>query len=325
MTAPLTVIPVEGMPEMARGDDLAVAIASVVELRDGDVVIVAQKVVSKVEGALVDPPQVPAGVDPRREVARSQAAEVVVEAPNAFIVRTRHGFVCANAGVDASNVPGGRLTLLPEDPDASARALRAALRRRAGVDVAVIVADTFGRAWRVGQVDVAIGVAGMKPLRDERGGIDREGQELAVTEPAVADALAAAADLVRAKAAGIPVVVVRGFDYEPSEDASAQDLVRGAAADLFPRGRGMLAQALIAEAWPDAWESGVTPDDLAAVRLVAPDVTVVDAGPPTVLSVTEPVAGGLVAAVLADCGLRVRWRHEDDAVSLLAGRPAAGR
>lgn len=325
MTSPLTVMGVEGLPEMAPGDDLAAAIAAAIGLRDGDVVVVAQKVVSKVEGAVIDPPSVPAGIDPRRAVARTQAAEVVVEAPHAFIVRTRHGFVCANAGIDASNVPGGRLTLLPEDSDVSARALRAALRNEAGVDVAVIVADTFGRAWRVGQVDVAIGVAGMKPLRDERGGVDRQGQELAVTEAAVADALAAAADLVRNKAAGVPVVVVRGFGYEPSDSASAQDLVRGAATDLFPRGRGMLARALSIDRWPEVWEAGVAPADLEAVRLIAPDATVVDVGPPTVLTVTDPVAGGLAAAVLADCGLRVRWQRSGETVTLLAGRAATGR
>ena len=325
MTSKLTVLPVVGMPEIAAGVDLAAAITAAVDLRSGDVVVVAQKVVSKAEGALVDPPQVAPGVDPRRVVARAQAVDVVAESRHALIVRTRHGFVCANAGVDASNVPGGRLTLLPEDSDASARALRDSVRRQAGVDVAVIVADTFGRAWRVGQVDVAIGVAGLKPLRDERGGIDREGQELAVTDAAVADALAAAADLVRTKAAGVPVVVIRGFAFEPSEDASVQDLVRGAATDLFPRGRGMLARALADADWPEAWDSGVAADDLEAVRAVAPTATVTDDGPPSALTVTDPVEAGLAAAVLADCGLRVRWRRDGDAVSLLAGRAPLGR
>ena len=325
MTSTLTVLPVVGMPEIAAGDDLARAISAAVDLRSGDVVVVAQKVVSKAEGAVVDPPEVAAGEDPRRVVARAQALDVVADSRHAFIVRTRHGFVCANAGVDASNVPGGRLTLLPEDSDASARALRDELRRQTGVDVAVVVADTFGRAWRVGQVDVAIGVAGLKPLRDERGGTDREGQELAVTEAAVADALAAAADLVRTKAAGVPVVVIRGFAFEPSEDGSVGDLVRAPATDLFPRGRGMLASALADGDWPEAWDSGVLADDLEAVRAVAPTAAVIDDGPPSVLLVRDPVEGGLAAAVLADCGLRVRWQREADAVRLLAGRAALGR
>ena len=321
MSRPLEVLPVEGMPEMVRDDDLGAAIVAAADLRDGDVVVVAQKVVSKVEGAVVDPPVVPAGIDPRREVARGEAAEIVADAPQALIVRTRHGFVCANAGVDASNVPAGRLTLLPADCDASARRLRARLRDLAGIDVAVVVADTFGRPWRVGQVDVAIGVAGLLPLRDERGAVDRQGQELTVTQVAVADALAAAADLVRSKADGVPVVVVRGFDYTPSHDATAADLVRDAASDLFARGRGMLAAALDTEHWPAVWTGGVTAFELDQVRRVA-RVRLLDDGRPATLSVGDPFEAGLAAGVLADCGLRVQWARKNGTIVLRAGRAA---
>lgn len=325
MSASLTVLSVQGLPEMHPGDDLAAAIAAAVQLHDRDVVVVAQKVVSKVEGAVVDVPRVSAGVDPRREVARGQAAGIVVDAPEALIVRTRHGFVCANAGVDASNVPGGRLTLLPEDPDASAARLRAALLDRTGVDVAVIVADTFGRPWRMGQTDVAIGVAGLQPLRDERGRLDRQGQELTVTQVAVADELAAAADLVRSKADGVPVVVIRGFDYEASHHATATELVRGAEADLFARGRGMLASALLDQAWPQAWSGGITAVQMQRVRAVAASVEIVEEGPPAVLAVADPFEAGLAAAVVADLGLRVRWEADGGAVVLQVGTPAAAR
>lgn len=322
MTQPLTVLRVEGLPEMAPGDDLAAAIIAAIDLHDGDVVVVAQKVVSKVEGALVDVPDALPGVDARREVARSEAAEIVADAPWALIVRTRHGFVCANAGVDASNVPGGQLSLLPDDPDASARRLRSALRERVGTDVGVIVADTFGRPWRVGQTDVAIGVAGLCPLRDERGGVDRHGAALSVTEAAVADELAAAADLVRTKADGVPVVVIRGYAYEPSEDATASQLIRDGATDLFARGRGMLAAALTDDSWPLQWETGVTRDQLERVQSVAPTATVTDHGPPATLAVRDPFEAGLAAGVLADLGLRVQWRRGNTATVLRAGRPS---
>ncbi|MGH3665903.1 MAG: coenzyme F420-0:L-glutamate ligase, partial [Egibacteraceae bacterium] len=174
------VVPILGLPEIAQGDDLAALVAEHAGLRDGDVLVVAQKVVSKAEGAVVavDPEE---RDDQRRELARQQAVRVVADAPWALIVETATGLVCANAGIDASNVADGWLALLPEDPDASARRLRDGLRATAGVQVAVIVADTFGRPWRVGQTDVAIGVAGLHPIRDERGGLDRQGVPLQVT------------------------------------------------------------------------------------------------------------------------------------------------
>ena len=323
MTAPLVVIPVEGLPEVRLGDDLAELILAATELRDGDVVVVAQKVVSKSEGALVDLVEGEAADAARRRVALEEAAEVVAESPGVLIVRTRHGFVCANAGVDASNVEEGTLSLLPTDPDTSAAALRAGLCER-GADVAVIVADTFGRPWRVGQTDVAIGVAGLQPLRNEAGNLDRNGIPLKVTEPAVADALAAAADLTRGKADGVPVVVIRGFDYQHAEHASARDLVRGRGEDLFARGRGMLAAALL-EPWPLEWEGGVAGEELALVRHVAPDLVVLDAGPPSRLTTADAFAAGLAAGVLADAGLAVRWLRDGPGVILEAGHPPARR
>ena len=322
MSEGLSVLPVEGLPEFHPGDDLAAAIVAAIDLADGDVVVVAQKVVSKVEGALVDPPAVPAGEDPRRALARREASEIVADSEAALIVRTKHGFVCANAGIDASNVSNGKLSLLPDDPDASADALRRDLFRKAGADVAVVIADTFGRPWRVGQTDVAIGLSGMRATRDERGRTDRVGHDLTVTDAAVADELAGAADLVRTKDAGVPVVVVRGFRWEPSGTAGAVDLVRDAETDLFRRGRGMLAAALADGPWPQRWSGGVAPHELYAARQVAPDLELMSEGPPTVLETRNQLAAGLAAAVLADAGLRVRWRLEEGRVILESGRPA---
>jgi len=242
----VTILPVRGLPEVAPGDDLAALIAAAVALRDGDVVVVAQKVVSKSEGALV---RVPHGEDraaARARLVREQAVRVLVEAPWTVIVETSQGLVCAAAGIDASNVEPGVLALLPQDPDASAARLRAGLLARTGAAVAVLVTDTFGRPWRVGQTDVAIGAAGLPVIRDERGGRDRFGMTLEVTEVALADEVAAAADLVRRKAEGVPVVVVRGLGYDPDEQARARDLQRPSSSDLFPRGRGALADLLAA-------------------------------------------------------------------------------
>lgn len=310
----IALLPVLGLPEVRPGDDLATLIAAHAGhggLADGDVVVVAQKIVSKAEGALV---AVPPGVDRaafRASLVRREAVRVVAEAPWTVIVETRHGFVCANAGIDASNVEGDVLALLPEDPDASARRLRSALSALLGVRVGVVVTDTFGRPWRVGQTEVAIGLAGVPALRDERGGLDRDGAPLAVTVVALADELAAAADLVRRKASGIPVVVVRGLADEVEDDASsARDLLRSAASDLFPRGRGMVAAALVA---PPPEPDGRPVDEVPAVALAAArqgggaDVVVsVDAARVRLTCGSEYRLGravGALVAALADVGL----------------------
>jgi coenzyme F420-0:L-glutamate ligase/coenzyme F420-1:gamma-L-glutamate ligase len=228
----LEIIPVEGIPEIRPGDDLAGFIAESADLVDGDVVVVTQKVVSKAEGRLVrydaDDPEA------KRRLIDSESVRILRRRGELAIVETRHGFVCANAGVDLSNVDDGWAALLPEDPDRSARRLRDGIRARAGVDVAIIVSDTFGRAWRRGLVDVAIGCAGVGPIVDLRGTTDALGRELQVTQLAVVDELAAAADLVMGKAAGIAAAIVRGVDVEwlrPGEVRA--ELVRPPAEDLF--------------------------------------------------------------------------------------------
>jgi coenzyme F420-0:L-glutamate ligase / coenzyme F420-1:gamma-L-glutamate ligase len=212
---------------------LEAAGAAGVTLADGDVVCVASKVVSLVEGATVP---LPAGDEraARRGVARERAARIVADAPWVLITQTPHGFVCANGGVDASNVDEDVLLLLPEDPDASAARLRAEVAERTGARIGVIVTDTFGRPWRNGQTEVALGVAGVPALRDERGGTDLHGRLLEVTEAAVADEMAAAADLVRTKASGTPFVLLRGG--LPTGEGTGRDLIRPAEDDLFRAG-----------------------------------------------------------------------------------------
>jgi coenzyme F420-0:L-glutamate ligase / coenzyme F420-1:gamma-L-glutamate ligase len=223
----LTIFPIEGVPEIEPGDDLAAAIARAADgtIAEGDVVVVTQKVVSKSEGRLV--PEVD-----RRRLAVEESAAVLRRVGDMIISETRHGFVCANAGVDASNVPEGTVALLPVDPDASARRLRSRLEHLLGVRVAVIVSDTFGRAWRIGQTDVAIGVAGMEPFVDHRGSFDTQGRELHATQICVADELAGAAEMVMGKTAGICAAVVRGATYSAGRGGAA-DIVRRPQDDLF--------------------------------------------------------------------------------------------
>ena len=238
-----SVFPVEGIPELREGDDLAAAIAERVELADGDVVVVTQKAISKVEGRVVALDGVEASAqareiagdetDPRRiQVILDEAVELVRVRPPLVIARTRHGYVCGSAGVDASNAPGpDTLVLLPVDPDASAAALRDALRERTGAEVGVVVTDSFGRPWRAGTTDVAIGAAGVEVLRDLCGSHDPAGYELHATTIAVADELAGAAELVCGKLSRVPVAVVRGLGA--AGDGRAQDLVIPADRDLF--------------------------------------------------------------------------------------------
>ena len=238
-----SVTPVEGLPELREGDDLAALIAERVDLADGDVVVVAQKAVSKVEGRVVgldgiEPSEQAREIageesDPRRiEVILGEAAELVRIRPPLVIARTRHGFVCGSAGVDASNTPErGTVVLLPVDPDASAARLREALREAAGADVGVIVTDSFGRPWRAGTTDVAIGAAGVVALRILDGERDPTGYELHATRIAVADEIAGAAQLVFGKLDRVPVAVVRGLDVRG--DGRAADLVIPPETDLF--------------------------------------------------------------------------------------------
>ena len=242
--ARLEVIPVEGLPEVRPGDDLAALLAARAGFVRGDVLAVVHKVVSKAEGrvvALVDVEPSPRaielaepwGKDPRHvEVVLRESAELLRAERGLLICRTRHGFVCANAGVDASNAGGpGELVLLPLDPDASARRLRAALPNRP----AVVITDSFGRAWRHGQLDTAIGIAGLAPLEDWRGRPDAAGRTMRASWVAVADGAAAAADLVRTKDGGLPAVIIRGLDrHVTAEDGpGAEALLRPPGEDLF--------------------------------------------------------------------------------------------
>ncbi|MCQ0022975.1 coenzyme F420-0:L-glutamate ligase [Streptomyces somaliensis DSM 40738] len=234
MTASYRVWAPEGIPEVAEGDDLAALIAAAEPgLADGDVVLVTSKVVSKAEGRTVAAADREAAID-------AETVRVVARRGALRIVENRNGLVMAAAGVDASNTPAGTVLLLPEDPDASARALRAGLRERLGVDVGVVLTDTFGRPWRCGLTDVAIGAAGVRVLDDLRGGTDSYGNPLVATVVAAADELAAAADLVKGKAAGRPVAVVRGLPHlvtgDGGEDPGARALVRGADGDMFRLG-----------------------------------------------------------------------------------------
>jgi len=233
----LELIPVPGLPEFRPGDDLAGAIAAAAPwLRDDDVLVVTSKAFSKVEGRLVDVPTDPAGREAaRRALVLSEAVRVVARFNNFVITENALGIVQAASGVDASNVAQGEVALLPLDPDRSARTLRDDLRTRLGVAVAVVVTDTMGRAWRNGQTDTAIGSAGLAVLHRYAGTVDPQGNELAVTEVAVADEIAAAADLVKGKLGGVPVAVVRGLS--PVDDGStAHDLVRPVETDLFRLG-----------------------------------------------------------------------------------------
>ena len=238
----IQILPVEGLPEIRAGDDLAALIAERAELREGDVLVVAQKVVSKAEGRVVQLADVEpsdqaralaGGEDPRRlEVVLRESVRLVRTRAPLVIAETRHGFVCASAGVDSSNAPGPEtVVLLPEDPDASAARLRERLQELTGVAPGVIVSDSFGRPWRQGTTDVAIGVAGVKPLLDLTGERDAVGYELHATVIAVADELASAAELVMGKTAGVPAAVVRGADA--GGNGSARDLVMPPERDLF--------------------------------------------------------------------------------------------
>jgi coenzyme F420-0:L-glutamate ligase / coenzyme F420-1:gamma-L-glutamate ligase len=227
----IAIAPLEGLPEVRPGDDLAALIGDAVEraggLEEGDVLVVSQKVVSKAEGRLEQ-------TDDHVEVILREARAVRRRRDDLVIAETEHGFLCASAGVDRSNTPGDDwVVLLPRDPDASAARLREALGARFGPAPAVIVSDSFGRAWRQGTTDVAIGVAGMRPLLDLRGTRDARGRPLQSTVIAIADELAGAAELVLGKASGVPAALIRGY-AAPAGEGTARELVMPPERDLFP-------------------------------------------------------------------------------------------
>ena len=232
----LSIIPINGIGEIRPGDEIATFVArAAVEqgtpLTAGDCLVVTQKIVSKAENRLV--PLDPDDLAARRELVESESVRIVRRRGDLIISETRHGFVCANAGIDLSNVEQGFAALLPVDSDRSAKHIRDALRARAGVDVAVIISDTFGRPWRQGLTDVAIGVSGIAAIVDLRETPDALGRVLHVTEVAIADEIAAAAELVMGKAAGVPVAIVRGLDPAWLGEGSARELVRPPQDDLF--------------------------------------------------------------------------------------------
>ncbi|NND04313.1 MAG: coenzyme F420-0:L-glutamate ligase [Acidimicrobiia bacterium] len=227
----MEIFPIEGIGEVAAGDDVAEILWAALQphgLQDGDIVVVTHKIVSKAEGKVA-----PAGSDDEyRAAIEAEAAAIIRRRGDLVITQTKHGFVCANAGVDRSNIDGDRIVLLPDRPDRSAATIKTRLENFAEATIAVVISDTFGRAWRRGLTDVAIGVAGMAPITDLRGTRDMHGRVLEVSEIAIVDEVAAAADLVMGKATGIPAAILRGLAWEPAA-GRATDLVRPAHEDMF--------------------------------------------------------------------------------------------
>ena len=224
----ISIFPVEGLPEVRTGDDIAALIVDGLGsdgLRAGDVVVIAHKIISKAEGRVVP-------ATDKEELLLSESARVLRRSESLIISETRHGFVCANAGIDASNVEGEHVVLLPIDPDLSARRIRKRLALLTGSETGVIVSDTFGRAWRLGQTNIAIGVAGMEPFIDYRRTTDTQGREMQATRICIADELAGAAELIMGKARRIPVAIVRGTPAV-SGSGSAAEIVRPPGEDLF--------------------------------------------------------------------------------------------
>jgi coenzyme F420-0:L-glutamate ligase/coenzyme F420-1:gamma-L-glutamate ligase len=291
----LEIFAVTGLPEVAAGDDLAGLIGEAADLRDGDVVAVTSKIVSKAEGRLT--------TGSREAAIDAELVRIVARRGETRIVQTRHGLVMAAAGTDTSNTAPGTVLLLPVDPDLSARQLRSALKARYDVNVGVVVTDTLGRPWRVGQTDVAIGAAGVRVVDDLRGTTDSHGNVLAVTEPAVADEIASAGELVKGKADGVPVAVLRGLAdvvLAVGEDGpGARALVRDAESDMFSLGTREAARAAVLERTPPGGRREVDPalwDGLLAddvdVHLEVLDSSVVVFG-------DNPVAVGIIAERLA--------------------------
>jgi coenzyme F420-0:L-glutamate ligase / coenzyme F420-1:gamma-L-glutamate ligase len=295
----LEVLPVRGIGDVTAGDDLAQLITVAAPwLRDGDVLVVTSKIVSKAEGRLVDVPADGPQRDAVREaVLAAETARVVARRGPTTIVQTHHGFVMAAAGIDASNVDKTHLVLLPADPDRSARALRSALLER-GLDVGVIVSDTMGRAWRNGLTDVALGAAGIDPFRDHRGEIDPYGNELQLTQMAVVDELASAGELVKGKRDQVPVAVVRGYPGAGRSDGpGAVALLRDAASDMFSLGTAEARAAGLRDAATLTGGLPGGPVDAAAVDRALG--TVVDAiAPGTVIAPVDVPPGNSATAAL---------------------------
>lgn len=233
MANPIEIFPVEGIGEVVPGDDVAQLLWDTITagphvLQDGDILVITHKIVSKAEGQIV----AVASEEEYRAAVESEAAAIIRRRGDLVIAQTKHGFICANAGVDRSNIDGDRIVLLPERPDRSAATIKTRLEAASGATLAVIISDTFGRPWRRGLTDVAIGVAGMAPVEDLRGTTDMHGRVLEVSEIAIVDEVASAADLAMGKSTGIPAAVVRGLVWTPGP-GRAGDLVRPASEDMF--------------------------------------------------------------------------------------------
>ena len=228
----LEIIPLEGIPEISPGDDLVELIGQLNNIQSGDILVVTQKIISKAENQMID-------IDPNdplshKPLVERESVRILRRRGDLIISQTKHGFVCANAGIDLSNVERGQAALLPDDSDRSARRLRDGLAGRFQLDVGIIISDTFGRPWRRGLTDVAIGSAGVLPILDLRGSPDAFGREMQVTEVALVDELASAAELVMGKSSGIPIAIVRGADTSWFGSGSVQDqIVRDPQDDLF--------------------------------------------------------------------------------------------
>ena len=283
----VTCLPVDGLGEVGTGADLAALLAAAVELRDGDIVVVTSKVVSKAEGRV--------RTGSREEVLADETDRTVAVRGRTAIVRNRLGLVMAAAGIDASNTPPDTVVLLPEDPDASAQRLREGLRRRTGRNVAVLVTDTAGRAWREGQTDIAVGAAGLEPLHDYAGLSDPHGNELAVTAPAIADELAGAADLVKRKLDRRPVAVIRGLS----------DLV------LQPGAHGPGATALVRPEPMDMFGLGAREAVLAALRAADRRGFGAPATALELVSALTALAGEHAAVTVAEDGVSARLSGGD--------------
>jgi coenzyme F420-0:L-glutamate ligase/coenzyme F420-1:gamma-L-glutamate ligase len=284
----IELIPLEGLPEIRPGDDLAALLAPPLRsagARDGDIVAVTQKVVSKAEGRLADAAD-------RDAIVAAETVRIVARRGELLIAETRHGLICANAGVDASNVEAGVLSLLPEDPDASAAGLRTAFATALGADLAVVITDTFGRPWREGVVNVAIGCAGMPALLDLRGAPDDHGRIMDTTVVGLADEVAAASGLVMTKVARVPAALVRGVDRGGAPDGVAHDLVRSPFEDLF---RESPLQALLARA--DALAFGPDPAPRAAVEEAVRAALASVTDPMLFVAIDTPAAYRRLAAV----------------------------